>query len=88
MYRKSFKKIPQNNTSGHKGVSLAKRKGRKDTYVAYIYFQGIRYHLGSFKNIDAAVNAREEAENKLYADFLEWYAEEYPERWKRLKKRD
>ena len=74
------KKIPQNNTSGHKGVSLAKRKGRKDTYVAYIYFQGIRYHLGSFKNI--------EAENKLYADFLEWYAEEYPERWKRLKKRD
>jgi len=20
--------------------------------------------------------------------FLEWYAEEYPERWKRLKKRD
>ena len=24
------KKIPQNNTSGHKGVSLAKRKGRKD----------------------------------------------------------
>lgn len=82
------KKIPQNNTSGHKGVSLAKRKGRKDTYVAYIYFQGIRYHLGSFKNIDAAVNAREEAENKLYADFLEWYAEEYPERWKRLKKRD
>lgn len=42
----------------------------------------------SFKNIDAAVNAREEAENKLYADFLEWYAEEYPERWKRLKKRD
>lgn len=47
-----------------------------------------KYHLGSFKNIDAAVNAREEAENKLYADFLEWYAEEYPERWKRLKKRD
>ena len=37
--------------------------------------------------IKAALNLRGGAGFDVY-DFLEWYAEEYPERWKRLKKRD
>lgn len=88
MYRKSFlKRFPKIIHPVTRECRWLKEKAEKIPMLP-IYFQGIRYHLGSFKNIDAAVNAREEAENKLYADFLEWYAEEYPERWKRLKKRD
>lgn len=43
---------PLNNTSGYKGVSLYKRYSR---YVAYIFFEGKRKHLGYFDDpIDAA----------------------------------
>ncbi len=41
MYRKSFlKRFPQNNTSGHKGVSLAKEKAEKIPMLPIYTFKG------------------------------------------------
>lgn len=64
--RRKFK----NNTSGHTGVAKNKRK---NGWVAYIYHEHTRIHLGSFKNIEKAVKAREEAE-KIYARHTSSYS--------------
>lgn len=79
--------LQKNNTSGHTGVSLHKQRGRKDVYIAYIYFKGVRYHLGSYSEKSDAIKARETAEKKLYGDFLKWYSVNFPERWKKLNKK-
>lgn len=51
-------KLRTNNTSGYKGVS-----GRNGKWVAYIYFAGRYYHLGTYENISQAVSIRREAED-------------------------
>lgn len=79
-------KIQKNNSAGHKGVSLQRQKGRQHSYVAYIYFKGKRYHLGSYHKIEDAIAARESAEKEMYNNFCEWYAEQFPERWKKMNK--
>lgn len=66
-------KIQKNNTSGHKGVSLHKQKGKSDRWIAYIYFQGVKYHLGSFVRKEDAIQVRKDAEKELFGDFLIWY---------------
>lgn len=58
----------KNNTSGKTGVSRNSRSGR---YVAYIYWKHERIHLGSFKTIEEAINARKEAEEKYWGDINE-----------------
>ena len=56
-----------------KGVAYNKAK---DYWVASIYSKGQNYHLGSYKEFDAAVSIREQAESHLKAgDLPEWYAE-------------
>lgn len=50
-------KLRANNTSGYKGVS--KRSGK---WVAYIYFAGQYYHLGTYAELERAVSIRREAE--------------------------
>lgn len=55
-----------NNTSGQRGVY---RKG-KDKWRASIGFQGKVYHLGTFARYEEAVEARQEAEKRLYEAFL------------------
>lgn len=67
--------LQKNNTSGHKGVSLHHQAGKSDRWIAYIYFQGHRYYLGSYEDINDAINARMEAEGKLFGEFLTWYSE-------------
>lgn len=79
--------LQRNNTSGHAGVSLHRQEGRQDVYISYIYFAGKRYNLGSYKDINDAIKARETAEDKMHSDFLSWYAKEYPDRWKKIHKR-
>ena len=59
---------------------------RDRSYVAYIYFKGKRYHLGSYHKIEDAIAARESAEKEMYNNFCEWYAEQFPERWKKMNK--
>lgn len=67
-------KKPQSNTSsGHRGVSLHHQEGRNDTWIAYIYFQGTRFYLGSFSDKQDAIKARESAEKHIFGDFLNWY---------------
>lgn len=45
-------------------------------------------HIFLFYSIKDAENARKEAENHLYGDFLEWYAETYPNAKKNIKGRE
>lgn len=57
------RKTGADNTTGHTGVSLRKDTGK---YQAYISKGGRRKVLGSYETLDAAVQAREKAENELY----------------------
>lgn len=59
---------PRNNKSGHKGVWYDPVHG---TYQAYITLHRKKYALGTFKNMQDAVDAREEAEQKMYAPIIE-----------------
>ena len=55
-------RLPSTNKSGAIGVHMDKRWG---TWRAEIFDKGTRFYLGSFKTIDAAISARQEAEAKL-----------------------
>lgn len=56
-------KIPSNNTSGYKGVVWHKPN---KNWVAQININKKHIHLGSFKNLQDAVNARIEAEKTFF----------------------
>lgn len=60
--------LSKNNTSGVKGVYFSRGK-----WVAYITFQGIRHHLGSFDSIVDAAEARKKGEKKYFEPFLRKY---------------
>ena len=60
----------ENNQSGVRGVYFS---NTYQNYWANIVFQGKRYHLGSYKDIEEAKRAREKAEEILYGSFLEHY---------------
>lgn len=61
-----------NNTSGRRGVY---RKGN-NRWRAAIGFQGKIHYLGTFERYEDAVQARVEAEEKLYDAFLERHKKE------------
>lgn len=61
-------------------------KNKKGVYIAMIGFCHKLYYLGSYKDIESAIDARKSAENAMFGDFLEWYAEKYPEHWEHLNK--
>lgn len=67
--RIASRKEASNNTSGHRGVY---RLG-ENIWRACIGFQGKLYHLGTYREYEQAVKAREEAEKNLYDKFLETY---------------
>lgn len=79
----SSNKIATNNTSGIKGVSYHKQKNK---WTSRLSFKGKSYWLGAYNTIEEATTARKIAEEKLYGDFLKWYAKEYPERWEKMNK--
>jgi len=66
--RKTF----SNNTSGHRGVY----RRENNRWRASIGFQGKSYNLGSFATYEEAVQARLDAEKRLYDPFLAKYHEE------------
>lgn len=72
-------KIGSNNTSGIKGVCWDKRRNK---WLAQIGFRGRNYNLGRYAKIEDAAEARKEAEEKMFVDFLEWYYETYPNKKK------
>ena len=50
-------------------------------------FRKQKYHLGTYEDKERAIEARKEAEKKLYGDFLKWYAENYPKQWERINRK-
>ena len=78
-------KISVRNTSGVKGVSW---DSQRQKWTAQIKFKGKKYYLGRYPKLEDATTARKEAEENLFGDFLRWYAETYPERWKKIQKSD
>ena len=61
-------KIPSNNTTGSKGVYLIRGK-----YVAKITLQKKTYSLGTFSNIEEAIESRKTAEKELFGILSEYY---------------
>lgn len=60
--------LNKNNRTGHTGVYF---EGKRGKYLAYIYFRNKKYHLGAFSNIDDAIKARSEAEDRLFGPVIE-----------------
>lgn len=58
------------NKSGIVGVNWDKSRGK---WQASLRFKGHKYNLGRFDNIQDAIDARKEAEQKIFGDFLKWY---------------
>ena|SRR5690625_179208 len=61
-------KLHRGNTSGHKGVTYDKQRKK---WRAYIGFKGKQISLGYFDNVEDAVKARQDAEEKYYKPMLE-----------------
>lgn len=76
-------KISKRNTSGIKGVSWDKSRNR---WVAQIEFKKKHYHLGRFENLEDAAQARKNAEDALFGNFLQWYNENHPQNTKEEEK--
>ena len=58
------KDVQRNSTSGYKGISL--QNGR---WTARIYYNKKQIFLGYFDNINDAINARKEAEEKYFGEY-------------------
>lgn len=67
------KKVRKNNTSGITGVNYIKNIKK---WNASIFFKGKKINLGYFKNIDDAIKARKDAEEKYFKPILEKYKEQ------------
>ncbi len=63
------KKLPSDNTTGHKGVYLVRGK-----YMAKIVLQQKAYYLGTYERMEEAVQARKEAEDTLYRATVDYHA--------------
>lgn len=72
------KKVPTDNTSGHKGVYWIRGK-----WVAKIVFRKKAFYLGTFDDIADAVSARQAAEEALFDTVADHYT-----RWKRRAETD
>lgn len=75
--KKLTSKMPRNNTSGVKGVTWDKTRNK---WVAQIQFRKKNYHLGRFEKKEDAIESRKIAEEKIFGEFLEWYAETHKEK--------
>ena len=67
-------KLRADNTSGCRGLKLVRGK-----WQVRIGFQKKSYYLGSYEDKEEAVRVRRRAEEAVYGEFLEWYAEQFPE---------
>lgn len=63
-----------NNKLGIKGIWY---NHKKNHYVAYISFKNKKYTLLRSQDLQKCIDARNEAEKYLHADFLEWYQNVY-----------
>lgn len=76
---KTGEKLVSSNTSGYNGVYFSKRSKK---WTAQIGFKGKNHHLGYFTNIQDAVKARRNAEDRIYGAFIKWYYDTHPDQKK------
>lgn len=75
----------KSNTSGVRGVYYSKQRNK---WIAQIVFKQKCYYLGGYDYIEDAADARAEAEEKLFGDFLQWYYETHPQKKANKKKKE
>ncbi len=63
-------KANANSSSGVRGVRYNRRSGK---WRATLRFQRKDYYLGEYTNIEEAIKARQQAEERYYAPILEKY---------------
>lgn len=51
-------------------------------------FKGRNYYLGRYINKEDSIKARKMAEEAMFGNFLKWFQETYPDRWKKMKNTD
>lgn len=64
------RKKQKRNTSGHKGVSWHKSAGK---WMSQIGFKGEVIYLGLYDDLEGAIQARKEAEDKYFKPMLKKY---------------
>lgn len=67
----TMNRLIASNTSGHTGVYLNKKSGK---WVAQITFKGKTHYLGAYTELQEAVKARRQAEERLFEPFLAEFA--------------
>ncbi len=85
VYSIKLKKMLKNNTSGVRGVTFDKASQK---WKAQIVFKGRNYYLGRYINKEDSIKARKMAEEAMFGNFLKWFQETYPDRWKKMKNTD
>ena len=63
------KKVRSDSKTGHKGVHERNRNG-KIVYEVSITLKGIRKYLGSFSDLNKAINARKKAEEEYHLPYV------------------
>lgn len=63
------KKVRVDSGTGHKGV-YRKARGERKYYEASITIKGKRKYLGTFSNIEDAIAARKDAEDKYFTPYI------------------
>ena len=85
MYCIKPKKMLKNNTSGVRGITYD-RTAQK--WQAQIVFKGKTYKLGRYIDKEDAIRARKMAEKAMFGNFLKWFQDTCPDRWKRMTNTD
>lgn len=67
--------ISKNNTSGTSGVSFS---SKSNSWRAYIMLNRKQINLGFFKNIEDAIKARKDAEEKYFGEYKNSYDADMP----------
>ncbi len=70
--------VNENSISGYVGVQQ-----KRDKWTAYINYKGVRYHLGTYENIEDAVQARARAKEKVMEVAMNLY-EEYADCYEKV----
>ncbi|MEG2251351.1 MAG: hypothetical protein RR967_07825 [Anaerovoracaceae bacterium] len=65
--------ISSTNTSGYKGIRRAKKNGEERGWIVRIGIKNERKYIGYFINLEDAIAARKEAEEKYYKPIIEEY---------------
>ena len=63
-------KIFSSNTSGYKGIHRAKNRGKEAGWIVRITIKGERKYIGHFTDLEDAIKARNEAEEKYWEPIL------------------